>query len=69
MPWRCPACGTHIRQQLITAGEDAPRPGVIYRCGVCHLELVLDISNDSLIAAPVPADTADDKAPRKRSTP
>jgi hypothetical protein len=66
MPWKCPACSTPIRQQLIAAGHDAPRPGAVYRCGVCRLELVLDGDANRMTPAPLPRDTANDRAPRKR---
>ena len=58
MPWRCPACSTPIRQQLTAAGDEKPRPGVIYRCGVCRLELVLNRDADQMIIAPLPPDIA-----------
>ena len=60
MPWKCPACSTPIRQQLMAAGHPNPLPGVIYRCSVCRLELVIDPDSDRLIIAPLPTDTADD---------
>ena len=59
MPWKCPACSTPIRQQLTAAGDDSPRPGVIYRCSVCRLELVLapeaQFAEQSASLASVPA--------------
>ena len=60
MPWKCPACSTPIRQQLTAAGDDSPRPGVIYRCSVCRLELVRDPDAHEMTAAPWPTDQADD---------
>ena len=69
MPWKCPACSTPIRQQLTAAGDDAPRPGRIYCCAVCRLDLTID--GDHMTVAPIPpepADTADDRPPRKRRT-
>ena len=63
MPWKCPACSTPIRQQLSAAGDDAPRPSVIYRCNVCRLELVLNPAADQMIITPWPPDT-DDKPHR-----
>ena len=63
MPWKCPACSTPIRQQLTAAGDDTPRAGVVYRCNVCRLELILG-PEDKLVVAPLPADTAYDR-PRK----
>jgi hypothetical protein len=53
MPWKCPACQTLIRPQLIAAGEDKPTPGKIYRCTVCRLELVLDPETDALTVTPL----------------
>jgi hypothetical protein len=64
MPWKCPACSTPIRQQLTEAGDEEPRPGHIYGCTVCHLELT--ISGDELIIAPILGDTADDRPPRRK---
>ena len=37
--WLCPACQTSIRHEHEPL---SPRPGVIYRCHVCRLELVLN---------------------------
>ena len=69
MPWKCPACSTPIRQQLIAAGQDSPRLGDVYRCSVCRLELVLDPDNvNQLTTSPMPTDTADGEPPRTRST-
>lgn len=53
MPWKCPACSTPIRQQLTAAGDDKPQPDVIYHCGVCHLDLVLNRDADQMIIAPL----------------
>jgi hypothetical protein len=64
--WKCPACSTPIRQQLTAAGDATPRPGVIYRCGICRLELVLNPDADQMIIAPLPPDTADYQPPRRR---
>jgi hypothetical protein len=64
MPWKCPACSTPIRQQLTAAGDAEPRLGVIYRCSVCRLELVIDAAASAMTIAPLPADSADDR-PRK----
>lgn len=68
MLWKCPACSTLIRQQLDAAGHDAPRPGIVYRCDVCRLELVLG-PEEVLVVAPMPADTANDRPSRKRQSP
>jgi hypothetical protein len=64
MPWKCPACSTPIRQQLNAAGHDEPRPGIVYRCDVCRLELILG-ADDTLVVAPMP-ETANDYPPRRR---
>jgi hypothetical protein len=61
MPWKCPACSTPIRQQLTAAGDYTPRPGIIYRCSVCRLELVLNPDADQMTIAPLPPDTDDDQ--------
>ena len=50
MPWTCPACGVHIRHNEI---DPAPRLGVVYRCPICRLELVLDASSNKLTVAPL----------------
>ena len=47
MPWRCPACSTPIRPQLLDAGDDAPHPGRLYRCQVCRLEFGAERRRDS----------------------
>jgi hypothetical protein len=55
MPWHCPACSTVIRHP---EGVDAvPRPGVVYRCSVCRLELMVDEKTGKLTVAPFPPDT------------
>jgi hypothetical protein len=64
MPWKCPACSTSIRQQLTAAGDDDPRPGRIYCCVVCRLDLTID--GNRMIVAPIPPETAEDPPPRKR---
>jgi hypothetical protein len=60
MPWKCPACSTPIRQQLTAAGHTEPQPGVIYRCNVCRLELVLEPKTDQLKIASPPLDASAD---------
>jgi hypothetical protein len=50
MPWKCPACQTQIRHD-----EDIPQPKQVYRCHVCHLELVLDEDTHALTVPPLPA--------------
>ena len=50
MPWTCPACSLAIKH----ADQDAnPRPGVVYRCHICRLELILDPSSNKLVLAPL----------------
>src|SRR5713226_3697709 len=51
MPWTCPACQTPIRYD-----GDRPRPGQVYRCCVCRLELVLLDHTGLLTVAPLPLD-------------
>ena len=58
MPWRCPACHIAIRH---SETEDRPRPGVLYRCHVCRLELKLDPTTDRLTVMPLPDDQANQK--------
>jgi hypothetical protein len=53
MYWKCPACGADIRRT-----EDTPRPGVVYRCLICRLELILDAPTGRLIVAPFPPEAA-----------
>jgi hypothetical protein len=57
MPWKCPACQTPIR-----SGQDIPRPGVVYRCATCRLELIADPATDKLVLAPLPPDTPLDRS-------
>ena len=47
MTWTCPAC-----QLTIQHTGDFPRAGTVYRCHVCHLELVLDGDGDELTLLP-----------------
>ena len=47
--WICPACDTTIRHY-----EPYPRPDVVYRCHVCHLEFVLESETRMLMLAPLP---------------
>jgi len=64
MPWNCPACNSRLRL-TIGVGESAPRRGVIYRCHVCRLELVLDPSGERLVVAPLATD-GDTEPPRRQ---
>jgi hypothetical protein len=34
--------------------EDRPRVGIVYRCYVCRLELILNAANEKLELAPLP---------------
>jgi hypothetical protein len=47
---KCPACQTSIQydHDLLS-----PRPGLIYRCHVCRLELVIDPVTDKPVLAPM----------------
>lgn len=53
MAWRCPACSTPIRRELIAAGDEKPLPGRIYRCSVCRLELILSDNGTHMVVAPI----------------
>jgi hypothetical protein len=48
-PWKCPACQTQIRHD-----GDRPERKRVYRCHVCHLELVIDESTQTMTVAPLP---------------
>lgn len=48
MPWKCPACQSQIRQD-----SDQPKPGIVYRCNVCRLELTLNERTRRLDVAPL----------------
>jgi rubredoxin len=54
MPWKCPACQTIIEHDT---SVQLHRPGTIYRCHVCRLELVIDPATDRLVLAPMPEQT------------
>ena len=56
MPWKCPACSSPIRGELIAAGHDVPEPDRIYRCAICRLDLVLSADGTRMIVAPMPSD-------------
>ena len=62
MPWKCPACSSPIRRELIAAGNDAPKPERVYRCAICRLDLVLSGGGTHMIVAPLDAPT---KTPAK----
>ena len=46
----CPACRLAI-QQFETEGD--PRPGAVYRCHVCRLELIVDAEQGTLALTPL----------------
>lgn len=50
MPWRCPACQTVIAHE---SANTMPSPNIVYRCHVCRLELVVDLSTNKLALAPL----------------
>jgi hypothetical protein len=62
MPWKCPACGIPISHN---DAELAPRPGVLYRCHICRLELIVDERNQKLSVAPFPESHESSKKPRQ----
>lgn len=47
--WRCPVCSIEIDD---VDADAAPRPGQIYRCYGCLVELTLDTSTNRLNVAP-----------------
>jgi hypothetical protein len=67
MPWKCPACSEQIRH---APEEAAPKGGVVYRCHICRLELILDAPTGKLTVVPILPDelpaTVADQPPRTR---
>lgn len=61
MPWKCPACSTPIRNQLLASGHDSPHRDHVYRCSVCRLELVLADDGSNMVVAPLPEADAENK--------
>ncbi len=59
MPWRCPACHIQIRHN---EREERPRAGMVYRCHVCRIELVLDAATEKLTLSR-PFDGGEDDSP------
>lgn len=53
MPWKCPACSTFIRRELMAAGDETPQPERVYRCSICRLELVLNDDGTQMVVAPL----------------
>ena len=58
MPWRCPMCGMQIRH---SDADDRPHSGDLYRCHVCRLELVLDVTSDRLVVTAQQREEATEK--------
>ena len=54
MPWRCPACQEQILHSPL---EELPRPGAVYRCHICRLELALDPETSQLAVTPIVDET------------
>ncbi len=65
MSWNCPACASQIRRELTGAGDARPRPGEIYRCATCRLDLVLSDDGAKMVVAPL-FDTSNDRTRRRR---
>jgi len=63
MPWRCPSCRTTIAHSDIQA---LPHINTVYRCPVCHLELMVDMKTGKLALAPMKKTTPRGKG-RSRS--
>jgi hypothetical protein len=61
MPWRCPACRLAIQHN---DAEQTPRAGVIYRCHICRLELIVDALTGKMTVAPLDAPPAPDRPDR-----
>lgn len=56
--WKCPACDTEVRHD-----GDIPKPGRVYRCHVCWLELIHDAATNKMQVAPL-SDGATDEPDR-----
>src|SRR5262245_42788577 len=50
MPWTCPKCGLRVGHG--NPEHPLPRPGVLYRCPVCRLELTFDPATNKMRPAP-----------------
>ena len=59
MLWQCPACGSRVFDDR--NGSARPRPGTVYRCNVCHLEVTYDPVLKKMRPSPVPLATWDKK--------
>jgi hypothetical protein len=60
MPWRCPACRTHVQH-----GATLPRADCVYRCPVCRLQMTFDPTHQKM--KPVPPNDDDDNREKRRS--
>jgi len=47
MPWKCPACETPVHHL-----EEIRRTDTVYRCPICHLDLVFDATLKKMLLAP-----------------
>ena len=47
----------------MAAGDVEPRPGRVYHCDICHLDLT--IHGDQMILAPLVPDTEKDSSPKR----
>ncbi len=54
MPWTCPAC-----QQQVQHTEDLPHTDRVYRCPVCHLQMIFDLRANKM--RPLPPHNGDKK--------
>ena len=63
MPWKCPACGMSIQHR-----EDMPKSGTVYRCHICRLELMVDLTTGKLDVPPVVRADTHSVPPPKRPT-
>ena len=63
MPWRCPFCSTPIDYH---PADTVPRPGTVYRCSVCRLELIVDEAASRMTVAPLDTHSEPPKKLRKK---
>jgi hypothetical protein len=61
MPWKCPACQTHIRHD----GERL-EPNRLYLFNICRLELVADEETGKLTIAPLPPEAPINRRVKQR---
>ena len=50
MSWQCPACQMTLPHR---EGVRTPPPGIVYRCPICHINLVANTTTGRLIIVPV----------------